>query len=139
LRVLLCDDEAGTRLIVKHLLVRKLGCEVVECTDGTEALQALGRYRFDLAIIDINMPLLDGIAVVEAVRDSPTLKDLRVVMLSADTREEVVCRLVALGVSDFIAKPLVPDTALAKLDRVKQSIAGSRRAMIARIQAHKTA
>jgi CheY-like chemotaxis protein len=122
-RVLVCDDDAGTRLIVKHLLMRKLGCEhVVACADGAEGLNALAKGHFDLAIVDVNMPQLNGIDFVEAVCDAPRLKNVRIVMLTSDRREEVVRRLVALGISDYIAKPLVPEITLAKLDRILKSI-----------------
>jgi CheY-like chemotaxis protein len=122
-RILVCDDDAGTRLVVKHLLMRKLACtEVVECADGADGLSEVAKGHFDLAIVDVNMPQLTGIEFVEAVRDAPPLKDLRIVMLTADRREEVVRKLVALGVSDYIAKPLVPDVAVAKLDRILKSI-----------------
>lgn len=122
MRVLVCDDDAGTRAIVKHLLVRKLGCYVVECADGVGGLHAIVHDHFDFAVIDVNMPEMNGIEVVEAVRGNRAIQDLRIVMLTADCREDVVRRLLALGVSDYILKPLVADTALAKLERVKKTI-----------------
>lgn len=123
MRILVCDDDAGTRLVVKHLLMRKLSCtEVVECADGADGLTVVAKEHFDLAIVDVNMPQLNGIEFVQAVSDAPRLRDLRIVMLTADRREEVVRQLVALGVSDYIAKPLVPDVAVAKLDRILKSI-----------------
>jgi two-component system, chemotaxis family, chemotaxis protein CheY len=122
MRVLVCDDDAGTRLIVKHLLVRKLGCEVVECVNGVEGLSAMAKQQFDLAIVDVNMPELNGIDFVEAVRDSPTLKDVCIVMLTSDRREEVVRQLLAMGVAGYIVKPLVPDVVVAKLEPILKSI-----------------
>jgi two-component system, chemotaxis family, chemotaxis protein CheY len=122
MRVLVCDDDAGTRLIVKHLLVRKLGCEVVECVNGVEGLSAMAKEHVDLAIVDVNMPELNGIDFVEAVRDSPTLKDVCIVMLTSDRREEVVRQLLAMGVAGYIVKPLVPDVVLAKLEPILKSI-----------------
>jgi CheY-like chemotaxis protein len=120
--VLICDDDAGTRLLVKSVLVKRLGWTVEECADGAQALQALGRGGFDLAVLDINMPQLDGVSVVEAIRDSAELKQLPVVVLTSDQREEVVRRLIALGISDYIVKPLVLDVALAKFTRIGKSI-----------------
>ena len=128
MQVLICDDDAGTRLLVKHLLVKKLGWSVSECADGTEALQTLGRGGFDLAVLDINMPQLDGVSVVEAIRSSPQLRELPVVMLTSDQRAEVVHRLIQLGISDYIVKPLVLDVAMAKFERVQKSIRGEKNA-----------
>jgi len=109
-------------LVVKHLLVRELGCEVVECADGGDGLSALAEAHFDMAIVDVNMPQLNGVDFVEAVCKAPRLKHLRIVMLTADRREVIVRRLLALGVSDYIAKPLIPAVALPKLDRILKSI-----------------
>ena len=109
-------------MIVKHLLVRKLGCEVVECVNGVEGLSAMAKEHVDLAIVDVNMPELNGIDFVEAVRDSPTLKDVCIVMLTSDRREEVVRQLLAMGVAGYIVKPLVPDVVLAKLEPILRSI-----------------
>ena len=109
-------------MIVKHLLVRKLGCEVVECVNGVEGLSAMAKEHVDLAIVDVNMPELNGIDFVEAVRDSPTLKDVCIVMLTSDRREEVVRQLLAMGVAGYIVKPLVPDVVLAKLEPILKSI-----------------
>jgi two-component system chemotaxis response regulator CheY len=122
MRVLVCDDDAGTRLIVKHLLVRKLGCEVVECANGAEGLTVIATEHIDLAIVDVNMPQMNGIDFVEAVRDSPTLKNVCIVMLTSDRREEVVRQLLAMGVAGYIVKPLVPDVVLAKLEKILESI-----------------
>jgi two-component system chemotaxis response regulator CheY len=122
MRVLVCDDDAGTRLVVKHLLMRKLGCDVVECANGAEGLSAIAKEHFDLAIVDVNMPQMNGIDFVEAVRDTPTLKDVRIVMLTSDRREEVVRQLLAMGVAGYIIKPLVPDVVLVKLEKILQSI-----------------
>ncbi len=121
MHALICDDDAGTRLLVRHLVVQRLGWTVVECADGAAALQALGREQFDLAIIDINMPQLDGISILEAIRNMPALRDLPVVMLTSDQRAEVVHRLLGLGISDYILKPLNVTSALAKLERLQKS------------------
>ena len=123
--VLVADDDKGVRLAVRHLLVNTLGWNVIECSNGAEALLALAQNRFDLALIDINMPQLDGIGVVEAIRSSPTLRHTRIMMMTADAREEVVRRLLLLGVSDYIIKPLVPKTALEKLHRISRAIIAS--------------
>jgi two-component system chemotaxis response regulator CheY len=118
---LICDDDAGTRLLVRHLVMQKLGWTVAECADGAAALQMLGRIQFDVAILDINMPQLDGINVLQAIRRSPRLRHLPVVIMTSDHREEVVRRLLALGIADFIVKPPDVQTTIAKLEKIKKS------------------
>jgi two-component system, chemotaxis family, chemotaxis protein CheY len=107
-------------MAVRRLVVQKLGWTAAECSDGAFALQMLGREHFDVAILDINMPQLDGISVVKALRRSPKLKNLPIVILTSDSREEVVLRLHALGIVDYIVKPLNFETALLKLAMIPE-------------------
>ena len=123
MHALICDDDAGTRLLVRHLVVQKLGWTVAECADGVDALQLLGRNRFDVAILDIEMPELDGVSVVEAIRSSPKLRDLSVVMLTSEHREDVVRKLIALKVTDYIVKPPNVQTTISKLERLQKRLA----------------
>ena len=123
MHALICDDDAGTRLLVRHLVVQKLGWTVAECADGVDALQLLGRNRFDVAILDIEMPELDGVSVVEAIRSSPKLRDLSVVMLASEHREDVVRKLISLKVTDYIVKPPNVQTTISKLERLQKRLA----------------
>src|ERR1700755_829097 len=113
MHALICDDDRGTRMVVKNLVVQKLGWTAAECTDGAYALQMLIQEHFDVAILDINMPLLDGVSVVRSVRSVPKLQELPIVMLTSDSREAVVRELLTLGISDYIVKPLNIPTAMA--------------------------
>jgi len=103
--------------------VQKLGWTVAECADGVDALQLLGRNRFDVAILDIEMPELDGVSVVEAIRSSPKLRDLSVVMLTSEHREDVVRKLISLKVTDYIVKPPNVQTTISKLERLQKRLA----------------
>jgi two-component system chemotaxis response regulator CheY len=103
------------------LVTQKLGWTVAECSDGVDALQLLGRNKFDVAILDIEMPQLDGISVVEAIRSSPKLRDLAIVMLTSEHREEVVRRLLGLRVADYILKPPNVQLTISKLERIKKA------------------
>ena len=118
MKVLICDDDDGTRLLVSELLSRAFLCECVQCPDGMEALEVIGRQEIDVAVIDLHMPRMDGVALVQHIRSSPRLRELPVVMLTADAHEEAVRTLLSLGVSDYIVKPLVPSVALPKFERV---------------------
>jgi len=120
MHALICDDDAGTRLLVRHLVVQKLGWTVAECADGADAIQLLGRNIFDVAILDIEMPGLNGISVVEAIRSSPKLRDLSIVMLTSEHREDIVRRLLGLRVAEYIIKPPNVESTIAKLERVQK-------------------
>ena len=120
MHALICDDDRGTRLVVRSLVVHKLGWTTAECADGAFALQMLVREHFDVAILDLNMPQLDGVSVVKAIRRSPKLRDLPIVILTSDSREEVVRDLLSLGIAAYLVKPLNVKTALSKLGQIQE-------------------
>lgn len=121
MHVLVCDDDKSTRFVIRRLLVQRLSCEVTECGDGIEALDRLASgAAIDLVILDINMPTLDGVDVVEAIRRTPHLAHLPVIMLSHERREEIVVKLIHLGIVGYVAKPPAADSLLALVERVRR-------------------
>lgn len=115
MRVLVCDDDAASRFTAKRLLTRVLGCSIVECEDGVQALELLETDRFDLALIDLELPRLGGVEVVEAIRDSPDHGGMRIVVLSQERSEAVVRRLVTLQVDAYLLKPLREQTVVSRV------------------------
>jgi two-component system chemotaxis response regulator CheY len=121
MHVLVCDDDKPTRFVIRRLLTQRMQCEVTECGDGVEALERLAaKHDIDLVILDINMPTLDGVDVVEAIRRTPPLAHLPVIMLSHERREEVVVKLIHLGIIGYVAKPPAADSLLALVERVRR-------------------
>jgi len=86
--VLVCDDDPGTRHILKRMLERDHKVNVVQCETGLEALRLLSLGRFCLLILDLRMPGLDGIDTLDAIRYCAPLQNLPVVVLTADGRAE---------------------------------------------------
>ena len=115
MRVLVCDDDAASRYVAKRVLSRVLGCHVAECGDGVEALELLSREPFDLAFIDLQLPRLSGYEVVEAIRQSETMHDLPVAILTQERSDNVVRDVLKLGVSAYITKPLRPDSLATRI------------------------
>ncbi len=106
MHVLVCDDDPAARFVAKRWLTSTFGCTVTECEDGVQALDLVAATSFDLALIDLDLPRLNGIEVVEAIRAAAGTRDLPVVIVSQERREEVVRALLALGVSAYLIKPL---------------------------------
>lgn len=106
MHVLVCDDDAALRFVVKRWLTTTLGCAVSESSDGVEALSALDHQHVDLLLLDLELPRLSGIEVVEAIRESGSHADLPIVVLSNERRLSVIRQVVGLGVSDYLLKPL---------------------------------
>ena len=104
-RVLVVDDVADNREILVRRLGR-LGISLVEqATNGREALEAIARQTFDLILLDIMMPEMDGFEVLQNLKAQGKLVDLPVIVISALTDLDPVVRCIELGAEDFILKP----------------------------------
>jgi CheY-like chemotaxis protein len=106
-RVLVVDDEPDVLLLCRVNLEFE-GYEVVEAADGEEAMQRLREQRFDVVLLDVMMPKMDGWQVLEAVKADPDLKDLPVVMLTAKVQDQDQIRGWSQGAADYITKPFSP-------------------------------
>jgi two-component system chemotaxis response regulator CheY len=121
-KALIVDDEPTVRLLLSRILRREVDCVVTEATNGLEALELLARQRFDFVVIDVMMPIMDGLEMLEAIRGTPQLQHLPVMVLSAVRDEAQVRRLVSLGISAYLTKPLRPSDASARVQRFVASL-----------------
>ncbi len=103
-RILIVDDEEVIRKFVKIQLT-KLGFDVVEATDGEEAIQRLMDDRFDLLICDIMMPKKDGWEVLKAARSNPPTKELPIIVLTAKNEDSDMFKGYELGANYYMTKP----------------------------------
>jgi adenylate cyclase len=106
-RLLLADDDAGNRDLLQRRL-EKLGFSVVACADGTEALKRIREGGFDLALLDMVMPGLDGHKLLALIKGDVTLQNLPVIMISALDQMESIVQCIELGAEDYLAKPFNP-------------------------------
>jgi len=106
-RLLLADDDQSNRELLQCRL-DKLGYEVTVCGDGREALELVMAGQFDLVLLDLLMPGLDGRQVLSRLKSEPTLRHLPVIMLSALDELEHIVGCIELGAEDYIAKPFNP-------------------------------
>jgi len=121
MHVLVCDDDASTRYVIKRLLLQSSGCRITECADGVECLRALEQTGVDLVILDIEMPNLGGLEVLESIRRSETHQALPVILLTAERRAEVVSKLLQFGVLGYVLKPLRSERLMPFVERVRRS------------------
>jgi CheY-like chemotaxis protein len=117
MNVLLADDSSTIRTIVKRCLVKEFDCTVTEAENGIEALRALDDQRFSLVVLDVHMPVMDGLEALEMLRDS-VHSAVPVVMLTSDRDQDLFNRAVFLGITDYLTKPLKPDTMVERLGKV---------------------
>ena len=118
LRILVVDDFSTMRRIVRNLL-KELGfTNVDEAEDGAIALQKLQAGGFEFVVTDWNMPNLDGLQLLQAIRSSPALAPLPVMMITAESKTENVIAAKKAGVSNYIVKPFNAQTLKSKIDTV---------------------
>jgi len=106
-RVLVTDDEPITRMLVK-LLLEQDGFEVLEASNGRQAVDIAIRERPDLLLIDLHMPTMDGYEAIAHLRRDFTLSTLPIVVLTAEEGPGVEERVLQLGADDYLLKPFDP-------------------------------
>ena len=112
--LLLADDDAGNRELLQRRL-EKLGYSVTTCADGLEALKLLRKGRFDLALLDMVMPGLDGYELLAEIKKDPDLQSVPVIMISALDQMESIVRCIDLGAEDYLSKPFNPTLLRARI------------------------
>lgn len=118
IRILIVDDFAPMRKIIRNLL-KQIGFEnIAEASDGLNALEALKGSTFNLVISDWNMPRMTGFEMLKAIRADDRLKHLPVLMVTAENEMEKVQDAVQAGVNHYIIKPFTSNALLERLSAV---------------------
>jgi two-component system cell cycle response regulator len=116
-KVLLVEDDRVTATLIRHRLVRD-GMEVTDFANGEDAFRWAEGSGFDIAILDVKVPGMDGFELLGRLRMIPRLAHVPVVMLTALTGEADVVRGLGLGASDYMVKPFSPAELLARVRRL---------------------
>jgi two-component system chemotaxis response regulator CheY len=115
MRALVVDDSRTVRIILRQIL-QEMGTDVVEAGDGLEALEQLRRNpEIDLVLVDWNMPVMNGLDFILAVRAQADLDDVRIVMVTTETEGEQVARALQAGANEYVMKPFTKEVLVAKL------------------------
>jgi len=116
MRALILDDSRAMRMILRRIM-HAAGFEVVEAADGRQGLDALAAGPLpDVALVDWNMPGLDGLAFVNAVRDNPAYRPMTLMMVTTESEHDQVVRALAAGAHEYIIKPFTADAVVDKLE-----------------------
>jgi two-component system chemotaxis response regulator CheY len=125
MKILVVDDFSTMRRIIRNLL-RDLGFNnSVEADDGTTALPLLKSSSFDLVVTDWNMPGMQGIDLLKAMRSDARLKDIPVLMVTAEAKREQIVEAAQAGVNGYVVKPFTAQTLKEKIDKVFERIEAS--------------
>ena len=116
--ILLVEDDPVTARLVIHRLSRNAGVTVVHATDGETALSIARQETLDAAILDIRLPVLDGLSVLGELRKDARYARLPIMMLTSLGSEADVIRGFELGADDYVVKPFSPAELVARLHRL---------------------
>ena len=115
MRAMVIDDSRAMRLILRRIL-SQLDFEVTEAGDGAQALESLsGGYVPDIALVDWNMPVMDGLTFITEVRKRPELRGITLMMVTTESEHDQVVRALAAGAHEYLMKPFTPDAIEDKL------------------------
>jgi len=118
MKILVVDDFSTMRRIIKNLL-RDLGFNnTQEADDGSTALPMLQKGDFDFVVTDWNMPGMQGIDLLKAIRADDELKHLPVLMVTAEAKREQIIAAAQAGVNGYVVKPFTAATLKEKLDKI---------------------
>ena len=116
MRALILDDSRAMRMILRRIM-RSAGFDVAEAEDGQQGLDALASGPLpDIALVDWNMPRVDGLSFVHAVRDNPGWRSVTLMMVTTESEHDQVVRALAAGAHEYIIKPFTADAILDKLE-----------------------
>ncbi len=116
MRALILDDSRAMRTILRKVM-RSAGFDVVEGADGQQGLDALSSGPLpDVALVDWNMPGIDGLSFIHAVRDRPEYRPMTLMMVTTESEHNQIVRALAAGAHEYIIKPFTADAIIDKLN-----------------------
>ena len=116
-KLLSVDDSKTIRMIVTRAL-KNYDCIVCQAANGEEGLALAVSERPDVIVLDITMPIMDGVTMLGRLREDANLKDIPVVMLTAESSQENIQLIASLGVRDYIVKPFKDEQLTEKISRI---------------------
>ena len=105
-RILIVEDSPTMRQLLVFALKRLKEVEIVEAQDGMDGLRKVTSDRFDLALVDINMPVMDGLKLISLIRGEQSLQSMPICVITTEGATEDRDRALALGADEYLTKPI---------------------------------
>jgi two-component system chemotaxis response regulator CheY len=118
MKILVVDDMPLMRHVLINMLRRLDYNDITEATDGAQAFDLLEKQTFDLVITDLHMPKMDGRCLLNHIRETPTLANLPVLMVTCEDSKQTVNEMITARVNGFIVKPFCLNTLQKQLSRI---------------------
>ncbi|HEY5228295.1 MAG TPA: response regulator [Opitutaceae bacterium] len=116
-KILTVDDSKTVRIIVRKAF-KGYDCDIFEAANGVEGLALAAKEMPDLILLDVTMPVMDGVEMLTKLKADPVLKSIPVMMLTAEGGRDNVLKIAKIGVRDYIVKPFKEDALMEKAVRV---------------------
>jgi DNA-binding response OmpR family regulator len=117
IKILAVDDSITIRKLIRKAF-REYNCDILEAPNGVEGLALVNKEKPQLIILDITMPVMDGVEMLSRLKNESELKKIPVIMLTAEGGKEHVTKVVRMGVQDYIVKPFKQDELLERTQKV---------------------
>jgi len=114
-KILVVDDSSTMRRINNRILKGIGITEMDEAENGVEALKKVASDTFDLILLDINMPVMDGFECLVELKKNEKSKDIPVIMVTSESKKEDIMKAIGAGASDYLSKPFDPDVLKEKI------------------------
>jgi two-component system chemotaxis response regulator CheY len=112
-RILIVEDSPTMRQLLVFALKRIKGAQLVEAQDGMDGLRKVTSDQFDLALVDINMPVMDGLKLISLIREEESLKEMPIVVITTEGAKEDRERALSLGADEYLTKPIQANRVLS--------------------------
>lgn len=116
-KILTVDDSKTVRIIVRKSF-KNYDCEILEAANGVEGLAVAAKAMPDLILLDVTMPVMDGVEMLSKLKADPQLKSIPVMMLTAEGGRDHVLKIAKIGVRDYIVKPFAEGVLIEKAGRI---------------------
>jgi two-component system chemotaxis response regulator CheY len=118
MKILVCDDESITRDVHIDILIENgmSPDNIIEASDGNEALKLLNEHKIDLFLVDWYMPGLDGVELVKAIRNMKEYEETPIIMITIEGGRYSIIKAFEAGITNYILKPIVADVFWLKLE-----------------------
>jgi two-component system chemotaxis response regulator CheY len=112
-RILIVEDSPTMRQLLSFALRRLKDVDIVEAQDGMDGLRKVTSDHFDLALIDINMPVMDGLKLISLIRSEESLSGIPIVVVTTEGAKEDRERALSLGANEYLTKPIQANRVLS--------------------------
>lgn len=112
-RILIVEDSPTMRQLLTFALSRLKDAEIVEAQDGMDGLRKLSSDDFDLALVDINMPVMDGLKLIRLMRSDAAFREIPVVVITSEGADTDRQKALALGANEYLTKPIQTNRVLS--------------------------